>query len=346
MARRFAGAALAAALLLLTGCAASPAPAATPTPATTPTSTPTPTVEPVVVPTIPFDGDCTQVLTAEQLNELLGEGWMTRAERLVSDGIVDRPDVRSIGTLGGLKCEWFPASETGESVPVSRLSVTLMAPDAVPASWVRGYSALACEVVYDWSTCRVGATVAGTWVMAAADFVVESTGDLAESGLDAVSENVAGSVVSRAADRQPDWWTLPDCESLGEEMRLQELLGEGFISGYWEGEPSPDQRMLSEAGVEQLCPWFTNTAQSPEAEFHITDLLIAAGAAWNWDEIAATSAAEEVAITGAEDAVFISYPPNGEGTLYATDGVNVLVSRGTLDFATQMAERALAALAD
>ena len=74
--------------------------------------------------------------------------------------------------------------------------------------------------------------------------------------------------------------------------------------------------------------------------------MIAAGVAWNWDEIAATSAAEEVAITGAEDAVFISYPPNGEGTLYATDGVNVLVSRGTLDFATQMAERALAALAD
>lgn len=296
------------------------------------------------MPTIPFDGDCTQVLTAEQLNELLGEGWMTRAEWLESHGIADPsvgPD--SIGTLGGLECGWHAAVDAAADRPGS-LTVTLLAPDSVPAQFAGDYSAVTCDPVYDWTTCRIGSTVKGTWVMVAFGYGAGATGDLVEPGLSAVARNLVDPLASRAVDRQSDWWTLPACESLGEGMRLEELLGAGYVNGYWEGSASPDDELLEQAGVELRCPWFSDFQVEPDG--HITSLALAAGAAWNWDEIVATTAAEDVVIGGAKDAVFVKYPPYSEGTLYATDGVNVLVSRGTLDFATQMAERALAALAD
>ncbi|MGL4255181.1 MAG: hypothetical protein ACRCSL_02535, partial [Microbacterium sp.] len=310
------------------------------------TANPTPTPTPLIQPAVPFDGDCAQVLTGAQLDDLLGIGWRTRAEAYAY-AIANRPDSRALAlqTLGGLECDWVASGED-VSRQGSSLGVVVLPSDRVPASFAADYAALRCDPGYGVTECRVGGVAGDAWVM------VRDTGVMTEQppaefllqALDEVSATVEGRFDGRAADRQAEWLTLPRCEALAEETRLQEIVGEGYRNGYWEGSQQPEETLLAQAGVSATCPWHTGSGQrAPDGGFYILGATMIAGAAWAWDHVAMSDGATPVEVEGAADAVV--FTDGGNVELVVSDGVNLLSLGGAdADVLAGLARRVIAAL--
>jgi hypothetical protein len=322
--------------------ASSSAPAVTPEPESTPTTTL------VLEPTVPLGGDCTRVLTDEQLDELLGAGWETSSAMRRDTEFPFPPSMEttSMGTLGGLECTWYAGNES--EAPMASLSILLLPADGVPPDFAADYATVRCDPSYDALGCRISKVVGDFWVMSGTYILSESESSPPES-LERAADHAAATVGSAfdgvAADRQADWATLSTCEELSAEMRLEEVLGAGYVNGYWEGVEQPEGRLLSAAGVGLHCRWFSVDGSAPGGENFIGGSTVASGGAWAWDAIAASESVTPVTVDGAVSAVTVDVG-NQNPWLYATDGVNVVtVENVPSSVGIDIAERMLAAIA-
>lgn len=320
-----------------------PSPAAAPsTPASTPDSTPT--VASVMEPTVPFSGDCTQVLTPAQLEALLGPGWRTKDEAY---GAGDWPDVWDVAlqTGGGLECGWVASAQPAEREG-SALDVVVLPASTVPATFATEYAAIQCGPDYDSTSCRVGKVAGDAWVMVrdAAPSPESPSETFLLRALEEVGTTVGSTFDGRRAPRHDAWMALPDCESLGGQIRLHEIIGDHYVDGYWEGSLLPEEVLRREAGLSTTCPWYTGDGQTaPDGGFYIVGATVVPGGAWAWDDIAAFEAATEVPVDGAEAAVVFAEAPNYR--LFVSDGVNVIsVGGAETSVLTVIAERILAAV--
>lgn len=345
-------------VLLLAGCATStPTPADTPDAATSAEPSPSPT-SPSPTPTAPqevvdpvrlFDGDCGEVLTDAQLQDVVGAGAMTDQDYLVSVGTPVRPRVTPEGTLGGLECRWRTAEES--SAELGDATVLILPAPQVPASFVGAFADRECAPMYDAMICRVARTADDVWIMARSGHVAGESGEEpSEESLRRVIDAVAESLPRGAGTPEPvtrtaAWWNTPSCEEFATAMRFDELTDGGFEHGYWEGSEQAEQTLFDAAGVSRHCPFYTSSDRMTDTEEHrIFSVLTYPGGQWMWETLA--EGAEALDLEGAE-AAMAYLNGNAAGTVYATDGVNVVEVGGDedLDFFTDVAERALAVLA-
>lgn len=345
--RHLASALVIAATVLIAGCAATPEPARTDTdtgavPSATPT--PTPTAEVALEPTIPFGGDCTRVLTDAQLDELLGAGWVPFEEQLRAwaPQQVLVPIVDTLGTLGGLECAWWSEGED----ELEKLDVMVLPAASVPEPFAADFSEARCDPAYDVTLCRLAATVDDVWIMATAsrDFA-EPPVQVLEATIDAVAATAGSSFDGVAAEATADWWSVPECEALNEQIALEEAIGT-YRNGYWEGNVQPEEVLLRDASVQAICPSSTD-GEAPDGGHYIISPVVAPGGAWQWDALSATDGMEPVTIAGASEA--LQFTGTHSNALYATDGVNVVTmtldAEEPVEVAIEIVQRMLAALA-
>jgi|UPI00039CBDB8 hypothetical protein len=331
----------------LAACAESAPPAASPTPDASGPAVPTPTATAATVasPTLPGDGECSSVLTDAQLDEMLGEGWMTYDEQLTTWD-ADRlllPRVSSAGTVGGWACDWVADQAVGAGSPQS-LGVLVLPAQAAPAA-ADDFVEARCDPAYDAVNCRLAKSDGGVWIMARAGYQYEEPPvEFLESVIDSVVESLDDASAWRGLDETAEWWGAPSCDALAEKMRLEEIIGEGFGAGYWEGSEQPEQAILAGAGVEFTCPWFTGSTLPPDGEHYIVSAVIMPGGAWKWSAIAAMKGAESISVPGATEA--LAFERGKDAThVYVTDGVNLLEIGGApSDVLSSIAQRALTAL--
>ncbi|RZI95387.1 MAG: hypothetical protein EOO67_02650 [Microbacterium sp.] len=337
--------ALLALVLAVSACAPTPEPqpsAAPTTPVVSSTPTPTETTPPpVLTPTVAFDGDCTRMLSDAQLDSLLGAGWMTYPDKLKEWDVSPLADLGSVQTLGGVDCRWVAADDDVAGAPQLRL--TLLPADEVPAAFERDFSEPRCDPAYDVTFCRLAETRGDAWVMASVGQTTEEVPvDLLQQAVADAASSYDGA--AEAASWQETWWELPSCDSLADRMRLDEVIGRDFGSGYWEGQEQPEQTLLDQAGVQRTCPWFTGDTPPADGEFYIVDVEISSGGAWRWDAISGHEAAQPVEVVGAEEAVVFQTGTRST-RVFATDGTNVLAAGGaSSEVMADIASRALAAL--
>jgi len=338
---------------LTAGCA-TPAPVAD-TPTATPTlevsPTPTPSETPHAGPVLAFDGDCAQMLTTDQRDAILGVGSRTAQEH-AQQMEPDRPlpiRVDVAGTLGGLGCTWYAAEGADLPDGLRVLTVMVLPASSVPKEYAAKYSVAVCESNYGTSACRLGRTAGESWVSASVgDAVPEPPRELLASAIDAVAENLASTVGrARPITLTDQVWSIPDCESLGRDIRLDELIGP-YVHGHWEGKAEPEDDLFRAAGVLAGCPLFTDP-EHPDSEaweFHYLTPYVAPGLAWQWDELRADAenSSRAVDVEGAADAFAVDQG-YGASIVFATDGTNVvsLYSQNP-DLAVQIVGRIMTSL--
>ncbi len=316
--------------------------AAPTTPVVSATPAPTETMPPpVLTPTVAFDGDCTRMLSDAQLDSLLGEGWASYSDKLKEWDVSPVARLESVQTLGGIECRWVAADDGEGGAPQLRL--TLLPAEEVPATFESDFSEPRCDPSYDVEFCRLAQTRGEPWVMASVGPTTDEVPvDLLQQAIADAASSFDGA--AEAASRQDTWWELPSCDALAGRMRLDEVIGPDFGSGYWEGQEQPEQTLLDQTGVERTCPWFTGDTLPADGEFYIVDVVISSGGAWRWDAISGHGAAQPVEVVGAQDAVLFETGTRS-ARVFATDGTNVLSAGGASSEAmVDIASRALAAL--
>lgn len=341
---------VAVAAVSLVACAPTARPGSSPTPASSPSAAaePTPSVEPVTTPTIPLGGECGDVLSAVQLDDMLGEGWKTRDERVL-EWVPDNPILPTAGgleTIGGLDCHWMIGGDFSPGSPWD-LGVVIVPAVHAELPSVKDLTEMHCDPAYDTTICRLGRVMGDVWVLVSTGVPGDELDSAAflPQALDAVAATIGDGVEAAALPPAAGWWTLPECADIAEQVRLEDFLGEGYRSGYWEGSPQREQLMLADAGAQLTCPWFTGEAGgAPDGAFYIVSLDLAPGAAWRWDEIAGAQDAIVASVTGADAAVAFDLG-EGNAAVFATDGVNVLEVSGVPEgMALTLVERALSAM--
>ncbi|MBD7957075.1 hypothetical protein H9651_05460 [Microbacterium sp. Sa4CUA7] len=331
---------------VLAGCASTPAAQPAPAPSSSlPDATPPPTPE-ATGPVAAFGGACENVLTSEQAVSILGAGAMEKEAWFeeVSSPAAGRLQSLPITTLGGIECEWVAAEGAELPEGMSSISIVALPADAVVEV---DFTEAFCEPSYDAVNCRMSRAHDGVWLMARAGWYLESAPvEQLDAALTAAAANLASFPPPVASVRDAAWWELPSCDDVAAGIRLTELLRADFHSGFWEGSPQPEHKLLDDAGVLRLCPWSTDvTHLAPEDPSHIVTLEIMPGAAVWWDDVVTHPSASPVTIAGAEEGIIV----NNRDVL-ATDGVNVLrvysgdAHEDDSGLIVPLAERALAVL--
>ncbi|KAA9152543.1 hypothetical protein F6B41_17625 [Microbacterium lushaniae] len=284
---RRASAALAVTIVLaaLAGCA-QPAPASTPTaaPSTSPSPSPSATVEPVRV---PFDGDCAQIFTDDELVTITG------AEPTLSGGslnVIPPGLPASAAVVGGLECGW-----RGENL-AAYVWVTLFPASLVPAEIAQELADESCPV-----NCHRSEVIADTWALvtvppvhppereptAEESAVVQGRLDAAFQALRAHGAALTGSP-GPAVER-----VLPACDTLAGPVQQAAGVSEP-VSGY----PSdvypegPTWEILRSHGLVEWCAWYDAAAG--------VEVFWQADAGPPSDDALAEASAEPIEVPGAD----------------------------------------------
>lgn len=270
---------------------------------------PTPTATPGAKPVIAFDGDCANVLEPAEIESLLGEGAVLDTQYV--------PYRVGIETLGGLDCRW----SVGDSA--QSMSVVALPLSEVPDEFRRELGAPACDVFMQAATCRLGRAFGDVWIMTREQSEGlgpdESALNTAVAAAGARVPDYAGPI---APSTQPEWWAArPSCDSLGARMGLSDLLGDGYVTGWWEHlDPTQfwEHRLTADAGVEYACEWFPDYSADNGG-----DPAYGIVSAWVWPH--GTGIADRVLAGGHPIDVVGAQRATIDGqTASATDGVNVV----------------------
>lgn len=307
-------AAAVAAALAFAGCASTAPPGtATSTPSAS-TAQPSPTPTPTPEHTIAFGGDCSAVLSDDDLAAIVGVE--TRPREYVGTADV------GLRTLGGIECAWQAAEDIGYLADgIYSLIVVVLPTASVSADLRAEASTAACIRIYDGATCTLGADVGGVWVAAQVDqFGNEPPTALLQSTLDTASAHVPGAIAPVALPATGQWWSLgATCEELGERLGLADFLGEGYVTGWWEGDPTLawTYRVVRDAGATASCHWNPNygSAAGDAAVYGLTSLTLSPGAGWDQERV--LSRGQRVELPGGQSAAV------DEEVAVGADGVNV-----------------------
>lgn len=307
--------ALGAFVLLLSACSTSPLAQPTLTASPSPTASPTPSESAAPVHTIAFGDDCANLLTEEEAADLLGAGTQLSE---YSDG-----SSPGLGTLGGIECVW-QLPEGGAPVANEPEFLVLLATpaDTVPADIIDETTSARCDPSYDAMVCRLGRTVDGVWLMASTSWLPTEPDEVLLGGaLSSASARLGEYPSPVRLLAGSDWWALSSCDELGTRTGLTEMLGEGYLTGWWEGNPTdtPEYRLTEHEGVEQSCSWlpdYTSEAGT-SAQYGIVVAEIWPGGGWDAARLLRGGAA--VQVDGADQAS--STPESG---IVAVVGANAL----------------------
>lgn len=311
------GAAAVALAMAVGGCA----PQSTPAPTVALTASPEPsaampTASPAPAHTIAFAGDCANVLGADGPAAVLGAG----ATPDDLDGWVDP----SFGTLGGIDCRWAIDGTATADNP-TYLQVQAYPLESVPTPLREEITSTQCAATYDSPVCRLGRAAGDVWLLAStAGFSEKSPTDaeqsLLERALELSQSRLPAFPVPHRAVATDAWWNLTtDCNGLGQRMHLDELLGEGYQTGWWEGDPDKqwDNRLTASQGVERMCQWFPDYSREDAngGKYGMPTLSTFPGAAW---DASLFTTGEPIQVAGAQNARVLKH------NIVATDGVNVV----------------------
>ncbi|QRY42295.1 hypothetical protein JVX92_04665 [Microbacterium hominis] len=334
---------------MLSGCAPTSA-LVEPTISTSPTATPTasPTPAPPVW-TVAFGGECDTMLSPSQRSSVLGvdtvDADVQRAEYRKQYGTVAFPDKTPgpEGTAGGLSCGWAEQGGNGRWWGILALPASLADPQTVAA-----LAEPTCAWNYDTRVCRLGVTAGGLWFLVTASPMEESEAapaDTMRALIEAAADNAPSAPAAVPATVTAQRWPIVPCAELGERMKLAEVLGEGYWSGYWEGSRQAEDDVFEYAGVQQFCQYGTRDG-STGGTYYIISVTSQPGGAWMWgtdDE----AVGESVTVTGTQKALrILSGDPAQGDDILATDGTNLIrVNVGAGQIAPDITGRAIAALA-
>lgn len=346
--RRAVGTAALAAVLLLAGCASAPAAAPATRSPTAGAPEPTPTFTPVLVPTPAFGGDCTEVLTDAQLDELLGQGWLTFAsyirEVVPEEPLNHVPDLPSVATLGGIECDWV--AEDMSQAPPAGIRVTILPAAEAPGDFGDRFSTPTCLTMYDYLRCGLAALSGDAWILATVPVLDELPGGVLENVIAEVSATIGTELGSVPVDFGQETTLLPDCEELGEAILMEELIGEGYKVGPYEGAPGPEAILLEEAGAELTCTYSTGPDRI-EDRFDTIDAAFSAGGDWAWEDVAASEGAEVVELPGGGEGIIFRAEYPQTSYVFATDDRNLYRAGGAeVDLLLETVARMLPAMGD
>lgn len=334
---------------MLAGCVPMSA-SGEPTASTSPTEvvTVSPTPAPPVW-TVAFGGECDTMLSPSQRSSVLGADTVDadaqRAEYRKQFNTVAFPDKTPgpEGTAGGLSCGWTEQGGNGRWWNVLALPAPLADPQTVAA-----LAEPTCAWSYDTRVCRLGVTAGDLWFLATASPMGESEAapvDTLRALIAAAAANASSAPAAVPATVTAQRWPIVACAELGERMKLAEVLGEGYWSGYWEGSRQAEDDVFEYAGVQQFCQYGTRDG-STDGTYYIVSVTSQPGGAWMWSA-QDDAVGEATTVAGAQRALRIlkSDPGRGDDVL-ATDGTNLIrVHVGAGQIAPDIAERAIAALA-
>jgi|GEM_PF-2408899 len=297
------------AALLVTGCSAEAAP--TPTPKTSdaaPSATPTPAPAPPAK--VPFDGDCTGVLSAGFLAEVF-DGATTTAGG--DDSIVGvMPDMpASLARLGGLTCVW-----SGEGAEFPTLVMTLIPETHVPADVSAAHAEFGC---YGWSICGGARAQSGMWVLAEAYLPQEAYEEPAAEELEAISARLDAAIDTVFAQPAAEYsgvgaesatgsWALPPCERLAQAVTTAAGMTGPEVG--FPGDNIPDGagwRTLESSDVARWCSWF----QSLGSDALIAEIHLQSGIGVPTAEQLAAAQAEAFPLAGADAAYRVAQDGGG-----------------------------------
>jgi len=303
---------------LLTSCAPTPAPETD----ASRTPTPEPTVSAPAEPRAAFDGDCSAVLTAQEVSEATGETMSVWA--------ASWPDGRD-RALGGVTCAWSSEHYLAATVTARVFPVVVMDPEYVPDD-------PATECDDDPTRCRSAAVFDDVWVE------VTVTGDRAAEMTSAIEGLRDGIGARIAAEQAPvpgpreNWWSpVPTCDE------IQEGLAGGEITATLTA-PGDDRPAIFLGGpLERSCM----LAATVDGSDYSTLVTVRAGAG---DAVEAVIAADGDARVEHDGHVFAT-----AGEQYAFDGATsvllgavgpnlVQLERYDVDGGVQADARVLAAI--
>lgn len=255
------------------------------------------------------------VLDGASAGEILGGTWATDERSTGSIG--------GTGTLGGLWCSW--SLDDGADLEDSRpyaLDVRVVAASDVPADLAQEVSSARCDAWYDAMVCRRGEITAGLWIVASTSgTTAEPDAALLKETIDAVASRASGFEAPVRSAATEAWWALLPCETLGERMRLAEILASDFVTGWWEGNLGDqlEYRHTDAEGVERICQWYPSNSEA--ASQGITTITVWPGGGWDADRLLADG--DETTLSGGQRA---SVSADGLSAS-ATDGINAVHAR-------------------
>ncbi|GAA3037950.1 hypothetical protein [Microbacterium dextranolyticum] len=336
-----------------TGSAADPAPSGQVTSSTPPSASATPSPTAAAW-TVAFGGQCDAMLTPSQRDARVGPGaleqsvWLSQQLADVAGAETTTAPPGPEATAGGLRCTWFEktdSSRTGRAWTVFALPRQVAAPTVTAA-----LAEPACEWNYDTRVCRWGRTVGGLWVMVASSPMEEGEQapvDVMSSLLDDVAANATAFPEPVPLAPTAPRWKITECTALGARMALEQVIGEGYWSGYWEGSRQPEDDLFEHAGVQQFCQFGPGDDAVTGGTYGLISVTLQPGGAWMWPTVSA-DAGDRTHLDGATDArltVMTGSSFVGD-RLVATDGTNLIRVRvGGREASLDVAGRALAALA-
>jgi hypothetical protein len=312
--------------LMVAGCAADPGSGKPPSSATETSSGPTATTASVGSPVPPFGGNCDNVLPVAEAASIVG------SDASASFSSADTEWRYPLESAGGLFCTWDGADEYLEvvSLPVGRVSSDLL----------DRYSKPECVALYDWSECASARERDGIWTLAVLRYGAEIPPvptEMLDAVLNVAADQVGSFPAAEAVTPSSDTWTLPECETLAQELDLPMILGPSEIfAGLMTEGPGPlDRRIAASIGAVRECAW--STLEEP---FKQLAILVEPDAGWSFAEQRARYAwSEQLDITGASSAARARDDEFSEEVL-VTDTVNILrvqltPSEGDADVATK-----------
>jgi hypothetical protein len=270
------------------------------------------TAPPVPPPTLPpapalvFGGDCASALDDAVVAEIFDEAT-------ASPVVTDPPRLApALATLGGISCSWKLAADLGASLWIA------------PAGAVE--AAESSSVDCEWNfrgDCFFEAARSGYWVggiitsRAGTDFAVvpEQADGLVDAVLARASETAPPEAPSAAGA-----WSAQSCFALSRNADVPAVVGDASLR-YRDAAPSASRRdtIVSDAAGQTTCEWVDDAA----AVGFTADLVPEAG--WLVETVAGEEGSRPVTIDGAR-AVVVG-DGAGASSLWATDGVNLLVLR-------------------
>lgn len=230
----------------------SPVPAVT-SPTPTPTATPTPTTEPTESreAVVPFDGDCSRLLSDESVREIVGSDVASRVPSALS---VYGDTTAYARVLGALHCGWI--AEDWQS----GLEITVYPSASVPDSVQSAYVEAECLLS---GLCEVGRIVGDFWVgvgiqlSGQQQWTDEGRAEAQATALEVIGglESALQTTTGRPAVPNPEGWSLDGCERLAPAVESHVA---GVLTPSVPFDSVPQGSLFEIAAAAQVvlyCPW-------------------------------------------------------------------------------------------
>lgn len=319
--------------VVLTGCAAGPAAAPAPTPSTD-APTPTPTVETLVVgpaemPPVPFSGDCSAMLTVDDIAEVTGHdmGTGTREESAIE------------ANAGALSCRWTDGANRITSatvVPWAGLDVS-----ALPSKYA---DAFAGDCRSDFCSWQGGDD--HVWITV--DFF-DNWEQLPRESVDVWGDRLGARIMGRVAEAsvgawtrdRTGWWPTLDCDQIASAVGAQ--LGQPLTASTqgWEHRPPPWVALAHEASRVTSCALDTG-----DAAVFLT--VMSGSGIEEWRNLEAW-AADDLGVPGIEsfsnEDIRSSYPSAAYALTDGINGAHITIAGGEDGFAIPARDLAVAVAA-